>query len=111
MASFDPTLSPPHQKIDLNRTIRPWSPSVTRLHVHQDPNESLIRFDEHNETFIADDNIKTLRLTTEGILRFLHEIRHDHVNQITTLQSSIREIDEQLKSQRTHSALEIEKLH
>ena len=111
MASFDPTLSPPHQKIDLNRTIRPWSPSVTRLHVHQDPNESLIRFDEHNETFIADDNIKTMRLTTEGILRFLHEIRHDHVNQITTLQSSIREIDEQLKSQRTHSALQIEKLH
>lgn len=111
MASFDPTLSPPHQKIDLNRTIRPWSPSVTQLHVHQDPNESLIRFDEHNETFIADDNIKTLRLTTEGILRFLHEIRHDHVNQITTLQSSIREIDEQLKSQRTQSALEIEKLH
>lgn len=111
MAFFDPTLSPPHQKIDLNRTIRPWSPSVTRLQVHQDPNESLIRFDEHNETFIADDNIKTLRLTTEGILRFLHEIRHDHVNQITTLQSSIREIDERLKSQRTHSALEIEKLH
>jgi hypothetical protein len=111
MASFDPTLSPPDQKIDLNRTIRPWSPSVTRLHLHQDPNESLIRFDEHNETFITDDNIKTLRLTTEGILRFLHEIRHDHVNQITTLQSSIREIDEQLKSQRTHSTLEIEKLH
>ena len=111
MASFDHTLSPSNTKIDLNRTIRPWSPSVTRLHVHQDPNESLLRFDEHNETFLAEDNIKTLRLMIDGISRFLQEIRHDHVNQITTLQSSIREVGEQLKSQRTHSTLEIEKLH
>lgn len=111
MASSDYNLSPIGGKEDLNQTVRPWSPSVTRVNFNHDPNESLIRLDDHNETFIADDNIGALRLTTEGILRFLQDIKHEHGNQITALQRSIREVDEQLKTQNAHLALEVEKIH